>query len=60
MMIILMNVIKIIFTIILMALTVDMRLYLTGDHIDYIVDGRLHQQHEDHCDDHGAVDLQRN
>ena len=31
-----------------------------GDHIDYIVDGRLHQQHEDHCDDHGAVDLQRN
>ena len=31
-----------------------------GDHIDYIVDGRLHQQHEGHCDDHGAVELQTN
>lgn len=26
-----------------------------GDHIDYIVDGRLHHQHGDHCDDHGPV-----
>ena len=31
-----------------------------GDHIDYIVDGRLHQQHQGHCDDHGAVELQTN
>lgn len=28
-----------------------------GDHMDYIVDGRLHHQHGDHCDDHGPVDL---
>ena len=28
-----------------------------GDHIDYIVDGRLHHQHGDHCDDHGPVEL---
>lgn len=28
-----------------------------GDHIDYIVDGRLHHPHGDHCDDHGPVDL---
>ena len=28
-----------------------------GDHIDYIVDGRLHHQHGDYCDDHGAVEL---
>lgn len=26
-----------------------------GDHIDYIVDGRLHHPHGDHCDDHGAI-----
>ena len=26
-----------------------------GDHIDYIVDGRLHHPHGDHCDDHGPV-----
>ena len=31
-----------------------------GDHIDYIVDGRLHQQHGDHCDDHGAVEVLTN
>eukprot|EP01017_Pseudomicrothorax_dubius_P042550 TRINITY_DN6963_c0_g1_i1.p1 TRINITY_DN6963_c0_g1~~TRINITY_DN6963_c0_g1_i1.p1 ORF type:complete len:261 (-),score=39.82 TRINITY_DN6963_c0_g1_i1:114-896(-) len=24
-------------------------------HIDYIVEGRLHHPHTDHCDDHGAV-----
>lgn len=28
-----------------------------GDHIDYIVNGRLHHQHGDHCDDHGAVEI---
>ncbi|KZN30021.1 hypothetical protein N480_03495 [Pseudoalteromonas luteoviolacea S2607] len=28
-----------------------------GDHVDYIVDGRLHHQHGDHCDDHGPVDI---
>lgn len=26
-----------------------------GDHIDYLVDGRLHHVHGDHCDDHGPV-----
>jgi hypothetical protein len=26
-----------------------------GDHSDYLVDGRLHHQHGDHCDDHGAL-----
>jgi hypothetical protein len=28
-----------------------------GDHVDYIVDGRLHHPHGDHCDDHGPVSL---
>lgn len=28
-----------------------------GDHIDYIVDGRLHHVHEGHCDDHGPVEI---
>jgi len=28
-----------------------------GDHTDYIVDGRLHHPHGDHCDDHGPVDV---
>jgi len=28
-----------------------------GDHVDYLVDGRLHHRHGDHCDDHGAIDL---
>ena len=28
-----------------------------GDHIDYLVDGRLHHPHGDHCDDHGPLDL---
>lgn len=28
-----------------------------GDHIDYIVNGRLHHSHGDHCDDHGAVEI---
>lgn len=26
------------------------------DHTDYIVDGRLHCPHGDHCDDHGPVE----
>jgi hypothetical protein len=28
-----------------------------GDHIDYLVNGRLHHTHGDHCDDHGPVQL---
>lgn len=28
-----------------------------GDHIDYLVDGRLHHQHGDHCDDHGPIEV---
>lgn len=28
-----------------------------GDHIDYLVDGRLHHPHGDHCDDHGPVKM---
>jgi hypothetical protein len=28
-----------------------------GDHFDYLVNGRLHHRHGDHCDDHGAVML---
>lgn len=27
------------------------------DHIDYIVEGRLHHPHITHCDDHGPVKL---
>src|ERR671936_54168 len=26
-----------------------------GDHMDYLVDGHLHHQHGDHCDDHGPL-----
>jgi hypothetical protein len=26
-----------------------------GGHIDYLVDGRLHHPHGDHCDDHGPL-----
>lgn len=26
-----------------------------GDHYDYLVGGRLHHPHGDHCDDHGPV-----
>jgi hypothetical protein len=25
--------------------------------MDYLVDGRLHHAHVDHCDDHGPVSL---
>ena len=28
-----------------------------GDHVDYLVDGRLHHPHGDHCDDHGPLQL---
>lgn len=31
-----------------------------GDHVDYVVDGRLHHQHNGHCDDHGPVELVTN
>jgi len=27
-----------------------------GDHVDYLVEGRLHHPHGDHCDDHGPVE----
>jgi len=30
-----------------------------ADHVDYIVDGRLHHPHKDHCDDHGPVEVVR-
>ena len=30
-----------------------------GDHVDYAVNGHLHHPHEQHCDDHGAVQLAR-
>jgi hypothetical protein len=26
-----------------------------GDHVDNVVDDRLHHPHGDHCDDHGAL-----
>jgi hypothetical protein len=26
-----------------------------GDHTDYIVEGKLHHVHGDHCDEHGSV-----
>ena len=26
-----------------------------GDHVDYLVDGHLHHQHNGHCDNHGPV-----
>jgi hypothetical protein len=28
-----------------------------GDHTDYLVDGKLHHPHGDHCDDHGPLEL---
>ncbi|KIL46989.1 hypothetical protein [Jeotgalibacillus campisalis] len=28
-----------------------------GDHYDYLVNGRLHHVHGDHCDDHGPVEI---
>ncbi|MDX1960884.1 MAG: hypothetical protein SFU98_20095 [Leptospiraceae bacterium] len=28
-----------------------------GDHIDYLVDGHLHHQHNGHCDNHGEIKL---
>ena len=31
-----------------------------GDHVDYIVDGRLHHPHGNHCDDHGTVEVIEN
>lgn len=29
-----------------------------GDHMDFLVNGRLHHLHGDHCDDHGSVATQ--
>ena len=29
-----------------------------GDHTDYLVGGRLHHVHGDHCDDHGPLSVQ--
>lgn len=31
-----------------------------GDHVDYVVKGRLHHQHDGHCDDHGEVEVKEN
>ncbi|WP_298770501.1 hypothetical protein [uncultured Shewanella sp.] len=28
-----------------------------GDHIDYLVNGRLHHVHNGHCDDHGPIEI---
>ncbi|MCF8998616.1 hypothetical protein [Acinetobacter nectaris] len=28
-----------------------------GDHIDYLVDGHLHHQHDGHCDNHGPIEV---
>ncbi|MBO0793629.1 MAG: hypothetical protein J2P36_22125 [Ktedonobacteraceae bacterium] len=28
-----------------------------GDHTDYLIDGRLHHPHGDHCDDHGPIGM---
>jgi hypothetical protein len=28
-----------------------------GDHVDYLVNGRLHHTHGDHCDDHRPMQL---
>jgi hypothetical protein len=28
-----------------------------GNHIDYLVNGRLHHPHGDHCDDHGPLSV---
>jgi hypothetical protein len=28
-----------------------------GDHVDYLVDWRLHHPHDGHCDDHEPVEL---
>lgn len=28
-----------------------------GDHLDYLVGDHLHHPHDDHCDDHGAVEV---
>nr|BBH89253.1 hypothetical protein KTC_40040 [Thermosporothrix sp. COM3] len=28
-----------------------------GDHMDYLVNGRLHHVHGNHCDDHGPVEV---
>lgn len=30
-----------------------------GDHMDYLVNGRLHHSHAGHCDDHGPVEIVR-
>ncbi len=27
-----------------------------GDHVDYLVAGHMHHQHDNHCDDHGEVE----
>jgi hypothetical protein len=28
-----------------------------GDHMDYLVNGRLHHVYNGHCDDHGPVEI---
>ena len=28
-----------------------------GDHLDFLINGKLHHKHKDHCDDHGSIAL---
>ena len=28
-----------------------------GNHVDYLVGDHLHHEHDDHCDDHGRVEI---
>lgn len=28
-----------------------------GNHVDYLVNGHLHHPHDDHCDDHGTLQI---
>ena len=40
-----------------MVSAADMRLFPTGDHTDYLVNGHLHHPDGDHCDHHGDIQL---
>lgn len=37
----------------------DLPMVPHGDHMDEVVQGRLHHQHQGHCDDHGPVRVRR-
>jgi len=30
-----------------------------GNHVDYLVENVLHHPHNDHCDDHGKIEVQK-